>query len=200
MKQLPDGALKIGKSRVQRWRTDHEHKIVAWCDVGVELPHGLSDAPLGSISVVRFAKLLAYNKAAACMTYPITCSIHNEQRVRPRLTLATHPLKLLWSLQPLAPPHAARPLAMSALYTASLIAYREFPAAFQSACLEHQLSLFCRHARQEAMFTAARNPLRLPRSLGHESTNPLKNKNWARYPGGHTKSVELAPRPRSTWS
>lgn len=89
---------------------------------------------------------------------------------------------------------------MSAWNPASLIANREFPTAFQPACLKHELSVFCRHARQEAMFTAARNPLRLPRSLGHESTNPLKTKIRRATLYGHTKSVELAPRPRRSWS
>jgi hypothetical protein len=122
-KQFDDGLLNVGKGRVQHWPANYEHQVIACRDVRIHPPHCLSNTALGSISVVRFAKLLAHNKTTASTPYPIPHSIQNEQRVRPGLTVATHPLKLLWPLQPLAPPHAAS-LAMSAWYTTALIAHR----------------------------------------------------------------------------
>ncbi len=84
---------------------------------------------------------------------------------------------------------------MTARHTTALIAHRQFPPALEPARFKHQLALACRHPRQEAVLAAARNALRLPRSLRHECLDPLTTKIGRSGLSGHTKSVELAPRP-----
>lgn len=165
--------LQIGEGGLLRWRTHHENKVVAGRDIAVQQPNGFARTTLGTVAVVGLAELLADDEAAACAPHAVARRVHDEQRVRPGLSVATHPLKLLWSLQPLATPHAASNLTMSARYTTALIADRQLPAPFKPACFEHELTLARRHARQKAVLAAARNALGLPRSLGHECLDPL---------------------------
>jgi hypothetical protein len=75
--------------------------------VGPLATHRLAHPALGTIAIVRLAKLFANHKTTAGTPNAVTRGIQNEQRVRPRFTLTAHPLKLLWSLQPLAPLHSA---------------------------------------------------------------------------------------------
>jgi hypothetical protein len=157
-------------------RANNEDEIIASCNVFVSPSHCLANTPLGTIAIMRLAELFADHKAAACMTDAIARGVHNKQRMRPGLSLATHPLKLLWPLQPLATPHAALRLAMTARYSPPLIANRQFPTALEPTCFNHAPTVAGRHAGQKTMLASTRNALRLPCSLGHKSFAPSKTK------------------------
>ncbi len=105
--QIGNTALKFNKRSVLRWRPNHKDQIIAWGDVVVVVAHRLSRPALGAVAIMGLAKLLADHKAAPRMAHAIAGDVHDKERMRPRLTVTTHPLKLLRSLQPLAAPHVA---------------------------------------------------------------------------------------------
>lgn len=105
--QIRNATLKLNKRGVLDWNPNHKDQIVASGDAVVLLPNRFTHTALGSVTVVGFAKLFANHKAAARMANTVARNVHDKERMRPRLTVTTHPLKLLRSLQPLAAPHAA---------------------------------------------------------------------------------------------
>lgn len=171
------GLKKIVEGGGRRGLSNHKYQIVARHDRGILPSNGFAHPALDPIPVVRLAELFSDHKPAAGSPGAITRRVQQKQRVRPGLSVATHPLKLFWSLQPLASPHAASRLPMAARYASALVAHRELPSALQATRLEHLLALAGRHARKETMLAAARDSLGLPRSLWHEYLTPSNTKN-----------------------
>ena len=105
--QIRNAALKFNKWSVLRWYPHHKDQIIPGSDVVILVAHRLAHPALGAVAIMSLAKLLADHKAAPGMAHSIAGDVHDKERMRPRLTVTTHPLKLLRSLQPLAAPHAA---------------------------------------------------------------------------------------------
>ena len=103
--EIVDRPFQRREGDIQHGRADDEHKVPAWRDMRIGEPDGLTCAPFGAVAVMRLAKLLADDEAAAGPSGAISRGVQGEPWMRPRLSFSAHTSKLLRAAQPLVTPH-----------------------------------------------------------------------------------------------
>lgn len=75
LQQIGHSQLELAERSLTGGAADDKDEIVAWRDLGIVSPDSLAHATLHAVTVVRFAELLADDKATARPPNPITCRI-----------------------------------------------------------------------------------------------------------------------------
>jgi hypothetical protein len=88
----------------QRW-SNHEDKVPSGGDMIVDQPDGFARATLGTIAIMSFAELFAHDKPTTRATGSVSARVEDQERVRPRFSLAAHPPKLIGTSEPLITAH-----------------------------------------------------------------------------------------------